>query len=122
MFLDDVTITVTGGKGGDGAATMRREAHDPRGGAGGGGGGRGRRRPSPERASRDAYPRCGYRRPARRSRVARPGGPGRAWRTWRTGQRSFRDGRQPGTDARAEGRAGGGAQTAVRAAPDRGRG
>src|SRR4051812_31847430 len=41
MFLDDVTITVTGGKGGDGAATMRREAHVPRGGPDGGDGGRG---------------------------------------------------------------------------------
>src|SRR3954451_13847612 len=41
MFLDDVTITVTGGRGGDGAATMRREAHVPRGGPDGGDGGRG---------------------------------------------------------------------------------
>ena len=41
MFLDDVTITVTGGAGGDGAATMRREAHVPRGGPDGGDGGRG---------------------------------------------------------------------------------
>ncbi len=41
MFLDDVTITVRGGDGGDGAATMRREAHVPRGGPDGGDGGRG---------------------------------------------------------------------------------
>jgi GTP-binding protein len=41
MFLDDVTITVRGGNGGDGAATMRREAHVPRGGPDGGDGGRG---------------------------------------------------------------------------------
>src|SRR3954470_12514310 len=41
MFLDDVTITVRGGQGGDGAATMRREAHVPRGGPDGGDGGRG---------------------------------------------------------------------------------
>ena len=41
MFLDDVTITVRGGDGGDGAATLRREAHVPRGGPDGGDGGRG---------------------------------------------------------------------------------
>ena len=41
MFLDDVTISVRGGDGGDGAATMRREAHVPRGGPDGGDGGRG---------------------------------------------------------------------------------
>ena len=41
MFLDEVTITVRGGDGGDGAATMRREAHVPRGGPDGGDGGRG---------------------------------------------------------------------------------
>jgi GTP-binding protein len=41
MFLDDVTITVRAGAGGDGAATMRREAHVPRGGPDGGDGGRG---------------------------------------------------------------------------------
>jgi GTPase len=41
MFLDDVRIFVRAGKGGDGAATMRREAHVPRGGPDGGDGGRG---------------------------------------------------------------------------------
>lgn len=41
MFLDEVTITVVAGAGGDGAATMRREAHVPRGGPDGGDGGRG---------------------------------------------------------------------------------
>jgi GTP-binding protein len=41
MFLDEVTITVRGGDGGDGASTMRREAHVPRGGPDGGDGGRG---------------------------------------------------------------------------------
>jgi GTP-binding protein len=41
MFLDDVRITVRAGAGGDGAATMRREAHVPRGGPDGGDGGRG---------------------------------------------------------------------------------
>ena len=41
MFLDEVTITVHAGDGGDGAATMRREAHVPRGGPDGGDGGRG---------------------------------------------------------------------------------
>ena len=41
MFLDEVTITVRAGDGGDGAATMRREAHVPRGGPDGGDGGRG---------------------------------------------------------------------------------
>jgi GTP-binding protein len=41
MFLDEVTITVRAGDGGDGAATFRREAHVPRGGPDGGDGGRG---------------------------------------------------------------------------------
>src|SRR3954452_16785446 len=41
MFLDDVRITVRAGAGGDGASTMRREAHVPRGGPDGGDGGRG---------------------------------------------------------------------------------
>ena len=41
MFLDQVTITVHAGNGGDGAATFRREAHVPRGGPDGGDGGRG---------------------------------------------------------------------------------
>jgi GTP-binding protein len=41
MFLDEVTITVRAGSGGDGAATFRREAHVPRGGPDGGDGGRG---------------------------------------------------------------------------------
>lgn len=41
MFLDEVSITVRGGDGGNGAATFRREAHVPRGGPDGGDGGRG---------------------------------------------------------------------------------
>ncbi|MBA2275171.1 MAG: GTPase ObgE [Chloroflexi bacterium] len=41
MFLDHVSLTVTAGGGGDGAATFRREAHVPRGGPDGGDGGRG---------------------------------------------------------------------------------
>ena len=41
MFLDQVTLTVTAGMGGDGAATFRREAHVPQGGPDGGDGGRG---------------------------------------------------------------------------------
>ena len=41
MFLDEVRIDVRAGGGGDGAATMRREAHVPRGGPDGGDGGRG---------------------------------------------------------------------------------
>ncbi|MFN8629795.1 MAG: GTPase ObgE [Chloroflexota bacterium] len=41
MFLDEVRINVRAGAGGDGAATMRREAHVPRGGPDGGDGGRG---------------------------------------------------------------------------------
>ena len=40
-FLDEVTITVRAGAGGDGASTFRREAHVPRGGPDGGDGGRG---------------------------------------------------------------------------------
>ena len=41
MFLDQVTVVVRAGNGGDGAATFRREAHVPRGGPDGGDGGRG---------------------------------------------------------------------------------
>src|SRR3954451_21024309 len=41
MFLDDVRISVRAGAGGDGAATMRREAYVPRGRPDGGDGGRG---------------------------------------------------------------------------------
>jgi len=41
MFLDEVHIVVRAGAGGDGASTMRREAHVPRGGPDGGDGGRG---------------------------------------------------------------------------------
>jgi GTP-binding protein len=41
VFLDQVTLTVTAGAGGDGAATFRREAHVPMGGPDGGDGGRG---------------------------------------------------------------------------------
>jgi GTP-binding protein len=40
-FLDEVTITVRAGDGGDGASSYRREAHVPRGGPDGGDGGRG---------------------------------------------------------------------------------
>jgi GTP-binding protein len=41
MFLDEVNLTVTAGRGGDGAATFRHEAHVPEGGPDGGDGGRG---------------------------------------------------------------------------------
>ena len=41
MLIDEVRIMVRAGAGGDGAATMRREAHVPRGGPDGGDGGRG---------------------------------------------------------------------------------
>ena len=41
MFLDQATLTLAAGGGGDGAATFRREAHVPRGGPDGGDGGRG---------------------------------------------------------------------------------
>ncbi len=41
MFLDEVRIVVRAGAGGDGASTMRHEAHVPRGGPDGGDGGRG---------------------------------------------------------------------------------
>jgi GTP-binding protein len=41
VFLDQVSLTVQAGAGGDGAATFRREAHVPRGGPDGGDGGRG---------------------------------------------------------------------------------
>lgn len=41
MFLDEVTVEFESGKGGDGAATMRREKHVPRGGPNGADGGRG---------------------------------------------------------------------------------
>jgi len=41
MFLDVVEIHLAAGRGGDGASTMRRESHVPRGGPDGGDGGRG---------------------------------------------------------------------------------
>src|SRR3954470_14434747 len=41
MFLDEVTLTVAGGRGGDGASSFRREAHVPQGGPDGGDGGHG---------------------------------------------------------------------------------
>lgn len=41
MFLDVAEIQLVAGRGGDGASTMRREAHVPRGGPDGGDGGRG---------------------------------------------------------------------------------
>jgi GTPase len=41
LFVDEAEITVISGKGGDGAATFRREKYVPRGGPDGGGGGKG---------------------------------------------------------------------------------
>lgn len=41
MLVDDVTITITAGKGGDGAVSFRRNAQTPRGGPDGGNGGNG---------------------------------------------------------------------------------
>lgn len=41
MFLDVVDLHLSAGRGGDGASTMRRESHVPRGGPDGGDGGRG---------------------------------------------------------------------------------
>jgi GTPase len=41
MFLDEVSLTVAGGRGGDGASSFRHEAHVPHGGPDGGDGGRG---------------------------------------------------------------------------------
>ncbi|HXF36340.1 MAG TPA: GTPase ObgE [Actinomycetota bacterium] len=40
-FVDEVTVVVRGGRGGDGAASFRREPYTPRGGPDGGNGGRG---------------------------------------------------------------------------------
>ncbi|HZH98740.1 MAG TPA: hypothetical protein VEX38_07190, partial [Fimbriimonadaceae bacterium] len=41
QFIDEATVEFISGKGGDGAATMHREKHVPRGGPNGADGGRG---------------------------------------------------------------------------------
>jgi len=75
VFLDEVEVEVTSGRGGDGAVHFRREKYVPRGGPDGGNGGKGgdvvlEARPTLSTLSAFRH------RPAQRAADGRPGGPG----------------------------------------------
>lgn len=83
MFLDEVEVEVTSGRGGDGAVHFRREKYVPRGGPDGGNGGKGGDvvfEATPTLSTLSAF----RRRPAQRAPDGRPGGP--ADRTGRSGE------------------------------------
>ncbi len=83
MFLDEVEVEVTSGRGGDGAVHFRREKYVPRGGPDGGNGGKGGDvvlEASPTLSTLSAF----RHRPAQRAADGRPGGS--ADRTGRSGE------------------------------------